>query len=105
VKEGDVLLVLTRRTQWLLVQSQAEGGKAGFVPENYVEVRYATYNFADRNTEQLLRRPLPMTERKNRPWPGGIVFRHQYVTVHPISHRGIHSPVAPAACEHIRGPC
>lgn len=67
VKEGDVLLVFDKEDAWLLVQSQAEGGKAGFVPENYVEVRYTTYNFTDRNTEQLLRRPLPMTERKNRP--------------------------------------
>jgi hypothetical protein len=66
VKEGDVLLVFDKEDAWLLVQSQAEGGNAGFVPENYVEVRYATCNFANRNTELLLRRPLPMTWRKNR---------------------------------------
>jgi Variant SH3 domain len=66
VKEGDVLLVFDKEDAWLLVQSQAEGGKAGFVPENYVEVRYATYNCTNRNTEQLLRRPLPMTEWRNR---------------------------------------
>lgn len=38
VKEDDLLLVFDNEDAWLLVQSQAEGGKAGFVPENYVEV-------------------------------------------------------------------
>lgn len=41
VKEDEILLVFDKEDAWLLVQSQAEGGKAGFVPENYVEVRLA----------------------------------------------------------------
>lgn len=36
VKEDDVLLVFDKEDAWLLVQ--VEGGKAGFVPENYTEV-------------------------------------------------------------------
>lgn len=40
VKEDDILLVFDTEEEWLLVQSAAEGGKAGFVPANYVE----TYN-------------------------------------------------------------
>lgn len=39
VKEDDVLLVFGQEDAWLVVQSQAEGGKAGYVPENYCEVR------------------------------------------------------------------
>lgn len=39
VKEDEVLLVFGQEDAWLVVQSQAEGGKAGFVPENYCEVR------------------------------------------------------------------
>lgn len=38
VKEDDVLLVFDQDDAWLLVQNQAEGAKAGFVPENYVAV-------------------------------------------------------------------
>lgn len=38
VKEDDVLLVFDQEDAWLLVQNQAEGAKAGFVPENYVAV-------------------------------------------------------------------
>jgi hypothetical protein len=30
-------MVFDREDDWLLVQSQKEGGKAGFVPGNYVE--------------------------------------------------------------------
>lgn len=36
VKEDEVLLVFDKEDAWLLVQ--LEGGKAGFVPENYTEV-------------------------------------------------------------------
>lgn len=36
IKEDDVLLVFGQEEAWLLVQ--AEGGNAGFVPENYTEV-------------------------------------------------------------------
>lgn len=32
-----MLLVFDRDEDWLLVQSQKEGGKIGYVPENYVE--------------------------------------------------------------------
>ncbi|KIK93500.1 hypothetical protein PAXRUDRAFT_144937 [Paxillus rubicundulus Ve08.2h10] len=37
IKEGEILLVFDREDDWILVQSQKEGGKAGFVPGNYVE--------------------------------------------------------------------
>ncbi|KAJ8086575.1 cytoskeletal protein binding protein [Marasmius tenuissimus] len=37
IKEDDILLVFDTEEEWLLVQSAAEGGKAGFVPANYVE--------------------------------------------------------------------
>ena len=38
VHEDEILLVFDEEEDWLLVQSQTEGGKAGFVPGNYVEV-------------------------------------------------------------------
>lgn len=38
VKEDDVLLVFDADDGWLLVQTEKDGGMAGFVPENYVEV-------------------------------------------------------------------
>jgi hypothetical protein len=38
VKEDETLLVFDTEEDWLLVQSLTEGGKAGFVPGNYVEV-------------------------------------------------------------------
>jgi hypothetical protein len=47
VKEDEVLLVFDKEDAWLLVQSQTEGGKAGFVPENYVEVRCAPRSLAN----------------------------------------------------------
>ena len=47
VNVNDVLLVFDKEDAWLLVQSQAEGGKAGFVPENYVEVRYTARQFSN----------------------------------------------------------
>jgi len=37
VREDEILLVFEAEQDWLLVQSQNEGGKAGFVPGNYVE--------------------------------------------------------------------
>ena len=37
VQENEVLLVFEAEQDWLLVQSQNAGGKAGFVPGNYVE--------------------------------------------------------------------
>jgi actin cytoskeleton-regulatory complex protein SLA1 len=37
VQESEILLVYETEQDWLLVQSQKEGGKAGFVPGNYVE--------------------------------------------------------------------
>lgn len=36
IKEDEVLMVFDREEDWILVQSK-EGGKAGFVPGNYVE--------------------------------------------------------------------
>jgi hypothetical protein len=66
VKEDEVLFVFDKEDAWLLVQSRTEGGKAGFVPENYVEVCYAAYQLVDRNTKRVLRR-LPLTiEAQNR---------------------------------------
>ena len=38
IKEDEVLLAFDAEDGWLLVQSERDGGKAGFVPENYVEV-------------------------------------------------------------------
>lgn len=37
IQESEILLVFDTEQDWLLVQSQKEGGKAGFVPGNYVE--------------------------------------------------------------------
>lgn len=37
VTEDEILLVFETEQDWLLVQSQKEGGKAGYVPGNYVE--------------------------------------------------------------------
>ncbi|KAG1755728.1 hypothetical protein EDB19DRAFT_1891950 [Suillus lakei] len=38
IKEDEILMVFDREEDWILVQSK-EGGKAGFVPGNYVEER------------------------------------------------------------------
>ncbi|KAI6105621.1 hypothetical protein F5141DRAFT_139555 [Pisolithus sp. B1] len=37
IKEDEHLLFFDREDDWILVQSQKEGGRAGFVPGNYVE--------------------------------------------------------------------
>ncbi|KAI6164823.1 hypothetical protein EDD17DRAFT_1474079 [Pisolithus thermaeus] len=37
IKEDENLLYFDREDDWILVQSQKEGGRAGFVPGNYVE--------------------------------------------------------------------
>ncbi|EEB91930.1 hypothetical protein MPER_09637, partial [Moniliophthora perniciosa FA553] len=37
IKEDEILLAFDTEEEWLLVQSTAKGGKAGFVPANYVE--------------------------------------------------------------------
>ncbi|KIJ70021.1 hypothetical protein HYDPIDRAFT_77892 [Hydnomerulius pinastri MD-312] len=37
IKEDEVLMVFDREDDWILVQSQKDGGKAGFIPGNYVE--------------------------------------------------------------------
>lgn len=37
VNEDEVLFVYETDQDWLLVQSQKDGGKAGYVPGNYVE--------------------------------------------------------------------
>ena len=37
IVEDELLLVFDREEEWILVQSQKEGGKAGFIPGNYVE--------------------------------------------------------------------
>jgi actin cytoskeleton-regulatory complex protein SLA1 len=38
IKENDTLLAFDAEGDWLLVQREAEGGKAGLVPASYVEV-------------------------------------------------------------------
>lgn len=35
--EGEILLAFEPDDEWLLVQSTKEGGKAGYIPANYVE--------------------------------------------------------------------
>lgn len=37
IKEDEILMVFDREDEWVLVQSRKEGGKAGFVPGNYIE--------------------------------------------------------------------
>lgn len=37
ISEDELLLVFDTEEDWLLVQSQKEGGLAGYVPANYVE--------------------------------------------------------------------
>ncbi|KAG6873307.1 hypothetical protein C0995_000460 [Termitomyces sp. Mi166 len=37
VQEDEILLVFETEEDWILAQSEKEGGKAGFVPGNYVE--------------------------------------------------------------------
>ncbi|PFH46321.1 hypothetical protein AMATHDRAFT_7968 [Amanita thiersii Skay4041] len=41
VKEDEILFVYETDQDWLLVQSQKEGGRAGYVPGNYVEAAAA----------------------------------------------------------------
>jgi hypothetical protein len=58
VKEDELLLVFGQEDAWLLVQSKTEGGKAGFVPENYVEVRYIIYDLTNWNVKRRMLRRL-----------------------------------------------
>ena len=37
MNEDEVLLVFGKEEDWLLVQSQKEDGRVGYVPGNYVE--------------------------------------------------------------------
>lgn len=37
ITEDQILLVFDTEEEWLLVQTEEDGGKAGFVPANYVE--------------------------------------------------------------------
>lgn len=37
VKEDDALLAFDEEEDWILVQTENDGGRAGFVPANYVE--------------------------------------------------------------------
>ena len=52
VKEDDVLHAFDAEDGWLLVQTEKDGGKAGFVPLNYVEeVRfYLSITYISSNT-------------------------------------------------------
>jgi hypothetical protein len=45
IKEDDVLRVFSKEDEWLLVQTDKAGGKAGFVPANYVEEVMIHYQF------------------------------------------------------------
>jgi hypothetical protein len=38
ITEDERLLVFDREDEWILVQTEKEGGRAGWVPGNYVEV-------------------------------------------------------------------
>lgn len=40
IREDEILMVFDREDDWILVQSQKEGGKVGFIPGNYVEEVY-----------------------------------------------------------------
>lgn len=37
IREDEIVMVFDREDEWTLVQSQKEGGTAGFVPGNYIE--------------------------------------------------------------------
>ncbi|KAF8558937.1 hypothetical protein OG21DRAFT_1503895 [Imleria badia] len=37
IREDEILMVFDREDEWMLVQSQKDGGKTGFVPGSYVE--------------------------------------------------------------------
>ena len=48
VNEDEVLHVYGKDDDWLLVHSQKEGGKVGYVPGNYVEeVRASSHSPAE----------------------------------------------------------
>ena len=41
VKEDEVLFAFDSEDEWLLVQTDKDGGKAGFIPVTYVEEVHA----------------------------------------------------------------
>jgi SH3 domain. len=76
VKEDELLLVFDTEEDWLLVQSQKDGGKAGFVPGNYVEVLLSRSLYccpADVSDRQPARKNQP-----NQPLPPKSSFRLRY---------------------------
>ena len=51
IREDEILMVFDREDEWILVQSQ-KGGKAGFVPGNYIEEVY--FHLLSGNVHSLL---------------------------------------------------
>ncbi|KAL5527124.1 hypothetical protein ACEPAG_5915 [Sanghuangporus baumii] len=60
IKEDDVLLAFDAEDGWLLVQTEKDGGKAGFVPENYVEATDAEASPAEAVQEEEEEEPAPV---------------------------------------------
>lgn len=65
VKEDDVLLVFGQEDAWLVAQIQAEGGKAGYVPENYCEVRKFRVPLSNLKANHLRRLCLAMVKKSS----------------------------------------
>lgn len=70
IREDEILIVFDREDEWILVQSQKEGGKAGFVPGNYVEEVWLLLE--SRNVYSLLLKssgeePVPVPEPEPEP--------------------------------------
>ncbi|KAH7916094.1 hypothetical protein BJ138DRAFT_996415 [Hygrophoropsis aurantiaca] len=59
IKEDEVLLVFDHEGDWILVQSQQEGGKAGFVPATYVEETSGEEEPEQPNIPQIIIPPSP----------------------------------------------
>ncbi|KAG1754074.1 uncharacterized protein EDB91DRAFT_435371 [Suillus paluster] len=52
IEENEILMVFDREEGWMLVQSKKEGGKAGFVPGNYVEEVFTSCEEAEEVTQE-----------------------------------------------------
>jgi len=89
VKEDDILLVFDKEDAWLLVQSQAEGGKAGFVPEKLRRGAHNIFYVSSRqNIDYSIRRQL-LNEDGDAPTSlGGIVVPPsvRYALFHMLNH-------------------
>lgn len=74
IKEDEIVMVFDREDEWILVQSRKEGGKAGFVPGNYVEE--VCFYLVSGNVHSLLSKssgeeqvPVPEPEPEPEPEP------------------------------------